>query len=396
MNEKNLIWQKKELPNSVQKIGLILLVIGIVLGILSFFLDKERALYNYLLAFSFVASIAIGALFLFALEYIAGADWSVPIRRVVEFFASFVILLIILALPLIFNLKELFEWAKPEVIQNDEILQGKSGYLNNTFFIIRLIIYCGIWSLFYFALSKNSKKQDRTKEQILTKRNIILSAVFIPLFAITTTVFSIDWLMSIEPHWFSTIFGVYFFAGSVVGALAAVTLTTVLLKENGYLHPSMINDHYFSLGALLFAFINFWAYIAFSQFMLIWYANLPEETFWFIARWKDGWAFVSLALIIVNFVVPYSLLLSQPSKMNPKRLKLASVWILFSHLLDLYWLIMPSLHSEKSGFFYFILELAFPVAFIGGLILVFYYNSKKYNLVPIGDPKLQRGLDFRL
>jgi magnesium-transporting ATPase (P-type) len=127
------------------------------------------------------------------LEYIAGADWSVPIRRVVEFFASFVILLIILALPLIFNLKELFEWAKPEVIQNDEILQGKSGYLNNTFFIIRLIIYCGIWSLFYFALSKNSKKQDRTKEQILTKRNIILSAVFIPLFAITTTVFSIDW-----------------------------------------------------------------------------------------------------------------------------------------------------------------------------------------------------------
>ncbi len=396
MSETNLVYQKKELPNSVQKIGLILVVVGIILGILSFFIDKERALYNYLLAFSFVTSIAIGSLFLFALEYVAGADWSVPIRRVVEFFASFVVLIIVLALPLLLNMKDLFEWAKPEVLQNDKILQGKSGYLNNTFFIIRIIIYCGIWSIFYFVLSKNSKKQDFTKEQILTKRNIILSAIFVPLFAITTTVFAIDWLMSIEPHWFSTIFGVYFFSGSVVGALAAVTLTTVLLKENGYLHPAMIEDHYFSLGALLFAFVNFWAYIAFSQFMLIWYANLPEETFWFMARWKDGWAFVSLALIVVNFIVPYSLLLSQPSKMNPKRLKFASVWILFAHLLDLYWLIMPSLHSEKSGFFYLILVLAFPVAFIGGLILVFFYNSKKYNLVPVGDPKLQRGLDFRI
>lgn len=387
---------KQNLPSKVQKFGISFLILGIALGLISYFVDIERAMFNYLLAFSFFASISVGALFLFALEYLVGAIWSVPIRRVVEFIASGVVILIFLAIPLVLNLEHVFEWMHTEFVENDKMLSGKAPYLNQSFFIIRLFIYCVLWSLFYLIMSRNSKKQDYNRDPKLTKRNAIISAVFMPVFAFTTSIFAIDWIMSIVPHWYSTIFGVYFFSGSVVGSLAAVTLATVLLKENGLLHPTLVKDHLYSLGALLFAFINFWAYIAFAQFMLIWYGNLPEETFWFMARWEGGWKFVSLGLIVIHFIVPYSLLLSQPAKMDAKRLKFSAVWILFAHLYDLYWLIMPSMHSEKSGFLYFLLELAFPIAFIGAMILIFYGNSKKYNLIPIGDPKLKRGLDFRL
>jgi preprotein translocase subunit YajC len=394
--QSNNSYTKKDLPLDLRNLGFTLLVGGIILGIIAFFLDETRAIFNYLLSFVFIVSIVVGCLFLVALEYVAGADWSTPIRRVSEFISSFIPLLVILVIPLLFSMHDLFHWTHEEAVESDKILQGKSPYLNTEFFIIRTVLFFVIWNLFYFIIIRNSRKQDKTGDQSLTKKNIIYSAIFIPLFAITITFFSIDWMMSLEPHWFSTIFGVYFFAGSVVGALAAVTLATVLLKEKGYLHPKMVDDHYYSLGALLFAFINFWGYIAFSQYLLIWYANLPEETFWFLARWEGGWIFMSIFLIIIHFVVPYSLLLSQPAKMNPKRLKFVSVWILFAHLIDLYWLIMPQMHSGKSGYFYTILEFAFPIAAIGGLILVFFFNSKKQNLVPVGDPKLDRGLNFRL
>ena len=148
-----------------------------------------------------------------------------------------------------------------------------------------------------------------------------------PVFALTTTFFAIDWIMSLEPHWFSTIFGVYYFSGTFLCALAVATFIIVSLNERGYLVAGLGKDHYYSLGTLLFVFTNFWAYIAFSQFMLIWYANVPEETYWFIARWKNGWEYVSLALIFMKFLVPYFVLLSQPSKMDGRKLKFIGIWL---------------------------------------------------------------------
>jgi hypothetical protein len=223
-----------------------------------------------------------------------------------------------------------------------------------------------------------------------------MSAIFIPIFAITITVTAIDWMMSLEPHWYSTIFGVYYFAGTILAGLAVVTFAAVMLKEKGYLHSAMVDDHLFSLGALLFAFINFWGYIAFSQYLLIWYANLPEETVWFLSRWQGIWLLLSIGLIVVHFIVPYSLLLSQPAKMDPKRLKLASLWILFAHALDCYWLIMPSLELHNFSIPNIILQFAFPTAGTGIVLILFYRSAKKINLVPIGDPKLQKGLNFRV
>lgn len=394
--QENLVYQKKELPSSLSRIGLIIFLVGIVIGIVSLLFDFNRAIFNYLLSFVFILSITLGSLFLVALEYVAGAEWSVPIRRVVEILAGIIPFLIVLAVPLLLNMQTLFPWSSSEHIANDEVLQNKSPYLNTTFFLIRVLFFLLIWNAFYFILIGNSRKQDITKDQLLTKKNIKYSAIFIPLFAVTATFSAIDWMMSLEPHWFSTIFGVYFFAGSVVASLAAITLFTVLLREKGFLHPRMTDDHYFSLGALMFAFINFWGYIAFSQYMLIWYANLPEETFWFLHRWEGWWIFVSILLIIIHFVVPYATLLSQPSKMNPKKLKFISVWLLFAHLIDLYWLIMPNLRSENRGLLYTLLEIAFPLASVGLIILVFTFLAKKQNLVPIGDPKLEKGLNFKL
>lgn len=396
MHTNDYIYQRKDLPASISKLGMGLLALGVVLGVAAFFVDHSRAVFNYLIAFTFLISIGVGALFLIALDYTSGADWSVPIRRVVEFFAAIIPILAVLVIPLLFNVGELFHWSHPEAVAEDKILQGKSSYLNVTFFIVRVFALIGIWSLFYFFIVKNSRKQDTTRDQKLTTKNLRLSAIFIPIFAVTITISAIDWLMSIEPHWFSTMIGVYFFSGVVIAALAAVTLTTVLLKENGYLHPALTNDHLYSLGALLFAFINFWGYIAFSQYMLIWYADLPEETFWFMQRWEGSWSIFSIGLIIIHFVVPYIALVSQPSKMNPKTLKFISVWLLFAHLYDLFWFVMPEVNELSAGYSFSWIDLVFPIAVVGIIILVFNMKAKKENLIPIGDPKLQRGLDFHL
>jgi len=396
MSQNDLIYKKKNLPESLKRLGFLLVGIGLALGLAGFLFDAQRAFFNYLLSFVFIMSIGVGSLFLITLEYIAGADWSSPLRRVPEFFASSIPLLFILVIPLLLNTHSIFEWAHKDVVAGDKILTGKSPFLNVPFFIIRTVVIIGVWSLFYYLCTKNSHKQDVTKDQLLTKKNIKLSAIFIPVFAITVTLSAIDWMMSLAPHWFSTIFGVYFFSGSFVAALAAITLAVILLKEHGYLHPRMKDEHYFSLGALLFTFINFWAYIAFSQFMLIWYANLPEETVWFIARWGGMWTYISLGLIFVHFLVPYAVLLSQPAKMDPKRLKFISIWILAAHVLDLYWIIMPQVHSAKAGVFTIVFEFGFLIAAVGLFLLIFYFNAKKHNLVPVGDPKLEKGLNFRL
>jgi len=392
MLQNNSEYQKKNLPKRLSQLGWFLFGAGLFLGVIGFFTDQHRAILNYLMAYMFILSIGIGSLLLVALEYVGGADWSVPIRRVVEFLSSIIIFLPILVLPLVFSIHDIFHWAHKDVVSADQILKGKSSYLNETFFIIRVFAVLAIWGIFYFLMIRNSNAQDKSYDQTLTKRNIILSAIFIPFFAVTITITAVDWLMSLEPHWFSTIFGVYFFSSSVVASLAAITLFVVILKEKGFMHPKLIDDHLFSLGALQFAFINFWAYIAFSQYLLVWYANLPEENFWFIHRWQNGWQYLSILLIITHFIVPYAALLSQPSKMDPERLKFISVWILFAHFIDLYWLIMPNV----EGYYFSWIDIVVPLIAVGVIILVFNYRAKKSNLVPIGDPKLQKGLDFRV
>ncbi len=393
-SQNKIEYQKKEIPAVLSKIGLGLLAVGLVIVILAFFIDPVRGAFNNLILLMFLTSIGVGSLFLVCIEYLGGAVWSTPFRRITEILASVLMLLPIIAIPVYLNLHGLYHWTHAEEVASDQILAAKEPYLNVGFFTIRNLVFYALWIIFYFLIIGNSRKQDGNADQNLTKRNIRLSAIFMPIFAITITFSAIDWMMSLEPHWFSTIYGVYYFSGTVLAALAATTFIVVLLNEKGLFIKGITKDHYYSLGALLFAFTNFWAYIAFSQFLLIWYANMPEETFWFLQRWEGGWIYFSIGLIVVHFVVPYFGLLSQPSKMNPKRLLVMSLWILFAHIYDLYWLTMPTLSSESLTFGW--MELGFPLVAFGLLIMVFSLKSKKENLVPVGDPKLKRGLNFRL
>lgn len=396
MSQTDFHYEKKELPAGLYKFGIIFFVVGTILSLLAFYVDRERAIFNYLVTYMMILSIGLGSLFIVALEYIAGADWSTPFRRIPEFFSALLPLLFLLVIPLLVLNHDLFHWAHEEAITEDKILQGKAPYLNITFFVIRTFAFIGIWAFFYLVFIKNSRKQDSTKDQTLTTKNIRFAAVFIPVFALSLTFTAIDFMMSLEPHWFSTIFGVYFFAGIVIAGLSAITIAVIYLKDKGFFSPWMNDDHLFSLGALLFAFINFWAYIAFSQFLLIWYADLPEETFWFLTRWNGGWVYFSIALIFVHFAVPYFALLTQPSKKNPKRLMFIAIWLLFAHLLDLFWLIMPNIGPMKQGYVFSWIDLVFPIAGFGLIVLVFNWRAKRDNLIPIGDPKLKKGINFHL
>jgi len=383
---------KKELPSRVTSLGRLLVFAGIALVALGYALDPRQMVFQNIIGFLLFTSVAAGAVFLVALEYIGGAVWSVPMRRVNEFLSLLTLVTPVLALPMFFYLHDIFHWLHPEALETDPILAGKSPYLNADFLIIRFVVVFVLWNGFAFLFTRNSQKQDDTRDPKLTTVNIRLAAVFVPVFAITLTLTAVDWAMSLEPHWFSTIIGVYYFSGTVLAALSVATYAIVRLHEAGYF-PMLRRDHFYSLGALLFAFINFWAYIAFSQFLLIWYADLPEETFLFINRWHNGWEYVSVLLIIVHFAVPYFALLTQDSKMDLKRLKVMSIWILVAHLVDLYWLVMPT-HSKSVSVSWTV--IAFPILLVGMIIVVLSYKMKRTNLVPVGDPKLERGLSFHL
>lgn len=384
----------KPISDKVSKLGYLMAGVGLLIIIVSFLTNFKRGAFDYLWIYMFLTSVGLGGLLLTALEYLVGATWSVPFRRVCEFIAGIVPLLIVLVVPLLFSMHDLFHWTHPEVVAMDEVLQSKKPYLNMNFFMIRVVFGLIVWFLFYFFFTKNSKKQDISKDPGLTRKNIKLSVVFAPLFFITLTMAAIDWMMSLEPHWYSTMYGVYYFAGTIVCGLAIVTFISILLKENGYLNKRVQNDHFYSLGTLLFGFNIFWAYIAFSQYILIWYADIPEETYWYMIRWQNGWQYVSIALLFFHFVIPFLALLPRSVKVNLKTLKVMSVWMVLAHMLDLYWLIMPTYNNGGPVFGW--QELGMLLFAPGLIMIVFAMKAGKENLTPVGDPKLEAGLNFTL
>jgi len=385
---------KKQLPDSLTKTGGILLAMGVLILVMAFIFTPQRAFFDYLWIYLFLVSIGVGSLALVALEYLVGATWSTPFRRITEIMASMTPVLVLLAIPLFFGMHDLFHWTHTEVVENDAILQSKAPYLNVPFFIARTAFCLLLWVIFYFVITRNSEKQDIDGDPKYTKRNVTLSTLFAALFVITITITAIDWAMSLEPHWFSTIFGVYYFAGTVIAALAASTFASIKLKEGGYLDSHLSNDSFYSLGTLMFGFNVFWAYIAFSQFILIWYADLPEETFWMIHRWEGSWKFVSLALLFFHFVLPFLILVGRNAKTNLGLLKWMAPWMLFAHALDLYWLIFPTLFKGNASFGW--QELSFPLIVIGITMIVFKVSANKKNLMAVKDPKMEMGLDFHL
>ena len=381
--------------------ALVLSAIGAALSLTAAFNETHRVRlgFGYLWGFVFVWSAALGALFFVGLQHLVRAVWSVVVRRVAEMFAASIWLVALLFVPILFYCfshggASLFPWLDAEHVSHDALLQQKQPYLNLPFFAARAAAFFALWIGFAVFFTRNSLKQDVGRSNVESAvRMRKASAPFMLVFAITATFASFDWLMSLEPHWFSTIFGVYVFSGMVVTALALITITTIGLRSSGRLGSGVVGDgHLYNLGALMFAFVCFWAYIAFSQYMLIWYGNIPEESFYLVRRFEGGWLFVSLALGVVRFVVPFLALLSRSAKTNPTRLLWVSIFLLTGQLLDLYWLIMPQLHPDHPILGW--QELG-PVLMLVGILILFVSHFLERHLpVSVGDPLFEESLRF--
>jgi hypothetical protein len=389
---------------SMHKLGLGLLAVGAVgLAATYFLYSPERFFADYLLGFWYFAGISVTMVFFSALQYLARVGWSASIRRIAENYTGFVPFIGIALIPIVMNMlghHSIYEWSH-ESAATDPILLKKAAYLNPTFFIVRLALYALMWIGMVRYIVGNSVKQDTSGSDITpTKRNWKRSAPWVLAFAITITFSSFDLLMSLEPHWFSTIWGVYTFAGHFGAALAIITLTLIALYKRGLMKPYITLEHFHDLGKLMFAFSVFWTYIAFSQYFIIWYANLPEETIYFDVRTSNGWEIFGLLLVVFHFVLPFFLLLRQDVKRKMNVLTIAAIVILIAHFIDLVWIILPAVSKVVGGS-----QMEAPmmfgwseftgIFFFGGVFLVLAArNFKKRSAVAYNDPLLNESLEY--
>ncbi|UCC29386.1 MAG: hypothetical protein JSU86_14435 [Phycisphaerales bacterium] len=364
---------------------------GVLIGVLT---DEgiNRFLSAYLVNYMYFLSLGLGALFFVILQHLTRSGWSVVIRRLAETVARNMLLLALLCLPVLLGLGRLYSWADPETASTNHLLHWKRPYLNSTFFILRVIAYFAVWVWLARYFFNNSVLQDRTGDVGLTVRMQKVSAPAMVAYAITITFAGFDLLMSLDPYWYSTIFGVYFFSGGLVGFLGLLALMAFAVQRSGRLTHAITSEHFHDMGKLIFAFVVFWGYIAFSQYMLIWYADIPEETSWYLVRQSGDWAWVSLALLAGHFFVPFLVLISRYPKRRKNLLVLAAVWVLVMHWLDVYWLVMPAASSQRVPLH--LLDFTCFVG-IGGLYFAAtVYRLRDCSLIPERDPRLSESLAF--
>lgn len=355
--------------------------------------NRERLAHAYLWAFACGWGLSLGALLFIALTHLTHAVWSVVVRRTAEMIAApigwmaalFVGVLIALWASGTFPL---FPWTDPEYVAGSELVAGKTAYLNKPFFTLRAIVYWAVWLGFARFFIQNSLRQDNGSEAVERVAKMRKwSALFVILYALSLNFASVDWYMSLSPAWFSTIYGVYHFAAMLPAAIAAIIVTILWMQRNGRLGNAFIDeDHYYNLGALLFGFCCFWGYIAWSQYLLIWYGNMPEETFYLISRTTGGWMAFTIIMALLRFGIPFIVLLPRRAKMNPTVLWWVSILVLIGHVLDMYWQIGPEMHA--AGPFVNWQEIG-PFALVAGVFLgVVAKFLGEHAPVPAGDPLL--------
>ena len=370
----------------------IIAAVGLAGVIAALFISgRERFWANWILWFLFLLTIGLGSLFIVALEHVVGAKWSIPLRRVPERLSTLALLMGPAALVALLSLRILYPWTKPESL-SDPVIAGKASWLNIPFFSVRVILCAALWALAYRIFVSGSITQDRQRDPRFNLRARRFAPLFMVIFGITITVVAFDWISSLEPTWYSDIFGVYLFAGTFLAGLAATTLALLYLKSRGRLRE-IGPDHMYNLGGFLFAFTVFWSYIGFAQYMLMWYANLPEEVFWYKERLQGGFGPLLLALAVFHFLVPFFILIPRDAKGDPRFLFWTAAVMLVSHWLDLYWMIFPSL---RRGILFGWPEFAFGFLSIAGALIWLRHVMRRGPDMPVGDPLLSEGLGFRL
>ena len=354
--------------------------------------NPKQFFFSWLVSFLFFLSLGLGALFFVLIQYASQGGWGIVVRRIGETIFATIPVMAVLFVPLLFGLQHLFEWSVPGAADHDALLRWKEPYLNVPFFLFRAVLFFGSWSfmaLFYYRLSRG---QDATGNPAVTARMRRFAGPAIIVLALTQTFASVDWIMSLTPHWYSTMFGVYFFAGSFVGFIALLSLLAVAMPRAGLLDSVITTEHLHDLGKFLFAFTSFWAYIAFSQFFLMWYANLPEETIWYKARLEGSWKAASVLLMVGHFGIPFLYLMGRDVKRRGWTLAIGGVWLLAMHFVDLYWQVMPVLHPE--GVRPHILDVAAFLAIGGCFLAAAGWLMRRQALVPLGDPRLAESMAF--
>ncbi|MGO8748464.1 MAG: quinol:cytochrome C oxidoreductase [Thermoguttaceae bacterium] len=352
----------------------------------------DYALHAYLADYCFWTSISLGSLFFVGMLHVTRAGWGVVVRRLAEILGCNFTVLAFLFLPVLLGSGTLYEWANPSLVHADEALRHKAPYLNFTFFGVRIIAYFVVWWLISRFYLERSSGQDSSGDPNVTVGMERWSGPSLLLLSVTATYASFDWIMSLHPHWASTIFGVYYFSGAMVGGLAALILAVAGLQVSGRLRTVINAEHYHDLGKLLLGFVIFWGYIAFSQYMLIWYANIPEETVWYEPRLFGPWGWVALALLFGHLIVPFLGLMSREVKRRRVLLAFWAVWLLFFHWLDLQWLVMPRMNSPQLPFgaIDLLLMIGMGALYLAGLA----WMSAGRSLVPMKDPRLGESLAF--
>jgi hypothetical protein len=358
-------------------LGLACLLVGLLF-------DRERFFQSYLLGFLPFASLSLGALALLLLHYVAGGEWGLVIRRILEAASRLFPLLALLFVPVAVGLPWIYEWVEPA---SDPVLAHKQGYLNATFFLARAVAYFGVWILIAKRLERLSRLSDEAGGRKVTERLQALSAPGLLVYGLTVTFAFIDWAMSIEPHWYSTIYGMRVMVSQVLSALVFSVLALHWLSKESPLREAIRPHHFHSLGNLILAFVMLWAYLAFSQYLIIWSGNLPEETAYYRNR-TGGWEALLLALVLFHFAVPFLLLLSRAVKARPAVLASIAGMLLFLRFLDELWLVAPAFHPRELSLHW--MDVASLVG-VGGIWLwAFLGELPKMPLLPKSDVRFER------
>ncbi|MBX3026016.1 hypothetical protein KF840_14000 [bacterium] len=349
--------------------------------------DREQFFRSYLVAFMFWGGIAFGCFGLVALNHVAGGRWGIVIRRICEAGIRTLPLVVVLFLPIVFGMHDLYSWADPHHVEKSKLLQFKaSWYLNPEFFIVRAIIYFAIWIGFGRLMLRYSLAQDATGNPSLVRTLQLLGRGAIVLYALTMTFAAVDWMMSLEPHWYSTIYGLLVIGGQVLSAFAfAIAVLTLLVEHEPVAHVATA-ERFHDLGKMLLAFVMIYAYFAFSQFLIVWSGNIPEETPWYLKRIAGGWGVIAVALPLFHFFLPFFVLLSRKLKKNPRRLIIVALLMLFMRLVDLYWMIVPAFSPGKFVLHW--MDVAAVLGVGGVWLAAFLWQLQGRPVLPLRDPAL--------
>ncbi len=372
----------------------------LVIAAVGWVVDPQRFYFAYLVGWMFCVTLSLGGLFFVMIHHLTKSHWAVVVRRIAEVLAMSFPVLLLLSIPIFIGMHDLFHWTHldlydPTSPEFDPVLAGKRSFLNTPFFIVRVLLYFALWTLISYRLYKLSVRQDVDPAMDIPALQRKTSAWGIPVFALTISFASYDLLMSLDPHWFSTIFGVYIFAGAFWSAVAFIAIVGILLQRMGVLRGVVTKEHYHDLGKWMFAFTVFWAYIAFSQYMLIWYANLKEETIWFLHRMEHGWGYHSAVLLALHFILPFIILLPRSAKRSLPLLSIMAVWFFIMQWFDLHWLALPgltTLHPEQATFSW--IDITAWLGLFGLFVSLFLYRLGRHSLVPVNDPRLPKSIAF--